>query len=315
MDTMNTMVSAVRASPHLRLAGVIVGLLLLIAAVVVVTRQRDMVFAALSSVQRADLWRLALLGAIITVHLSTSATMFFVLTQKYGRVPWFDMQMLIAGAALLNYLPLRPGLIGRIAYQKAAYNIAARDSIRIIVESLLLSAATGVWVLLCAAATLVVPVSFTLLCALMPALLLIGCATPARRWCLAGLLRTLEIALWALRYFLAFGLLGVDLTVEAAMIIGCMSLFANLVPFFSNGLGLREWGVGLLAPRLAHGQPAVTLELSMAAELLNRAMEIIVVLLFGGIALLWLMSRRRALSARHEAPPPASDDTSSRRNA
>ncbi|MCA9295942.1 MAG: hypothetical protein KC983_05480, partial [Phycisphaerales bacterium] len=214
----HAMITMVRTSPHLRRAGVIIGLLLLMAAVLVVARQRDLIVDALGSVERADLWRFALLGVFIIVHLSTSASVFHVLTRKYGHVPWFDMQMLIAAAALLNYLPLRPGLVGRIAYQKAAYNIPARDSIRIVVESLLFSAATAGWIVLCAAATFVLPLSFTTLCAFGPVLLLIGCATPARRWCLAGLLRIVEIALWAVRYDLAFSLLGVDLTVESAMI-------------------------------------------------------------------------------------------------
>ena len=45
----------------------------------------------------------------------------------------------------------------------------------------------------------------------------------------------------------------------------------------SNGLGLREWAVGLLAPFLA----GYSMEQGIAAELVNRAAEVVIVLVAG----------------------------------
>ncbi|MEM7227906.1 MAG: hypothetical protein AAF432_03740 [Planctomycetota bacterium] len=279
-----------------RHVGVAIGVLLLIAAIIAVARQRHDVFDALRLVDVGG--SAVLLLATVFVHLVASATVFHILTQKYGHVPFGDMVMLICGAALLNYLPLRAGLFGRIAYQKAVFNIRAADSVRVVVESLILSACTGVWVVIAALSARETAVSFPIMLWFGVVLLAIGIMTPARRWCLAGIVRYLEVGLWAVRYLLAFAALGIDLPLDAAMVIGCMSLVANLVPFFSNGLGLREWGVGLLTPLLVGSAVGVTLELGMTAELINRAAEIIAVSIAGGGALMLFASRHRGALRR-----------------
>ncbi|MHC4784997.1 MAG: hypothetical protein ACYTE6_03445, partial [Planctomycetota bacterium] len=74
----------------------------------------------------------------------------------------------------------------------------------------------------------------------------------------------------------------------------CLSVVPMLVPFVGNGLGLREWAVGLAAPLLT---PYV-LGLGLAAELLNRAAELVVIVILGlgGIAWLTLRARRNLKS-------------------
>ncbi len=62
-------------------------------------------------------------------------------------------------------------------------------------------------------------------------------------------------------------------------------MIATLVPFFSNGLGIREWAIGLAAPLLT----AYQLEHGLTAELVNRTGEIAVVLIAGFIGIAWLM--------------------------
>ena len=61
-------------------------------------------------------------------------------------------------------------------------------------------------------------------------------------------------------------------------------MIATMVPFVSNGIGLREWSIGLLAPLLAD----VTLERGLAAELVQRAAEIAVILPSGFLGTWWL---------------------------
>jgi len=290
-----------RQSTAVQAGGIALGTALLIAALLVVARQRDSVFAALSSVDRDEIGWLVLMAVLITAHISASATTFSILTVKYGRVPWRDMQLMIASAALLNYLPLRPGLVGRIAYQKAAYGLSAKDSVRIVAESLVLSGLAAAWIAMSAVVAWATPAPFPIVASLAPAVAVFGLRTAARRWCLAGLVRWVEILLWAARYLLAFRVLGIDLSFNAAQVVGCSSLFANLVPFVSNGLGLREWTVGLLAPALSSDAAAITLELSMTAELINRAMELVVVAIVGGLAMSWLVGRRRPVVTKDGA--------------
>jgi hypothetical protein len=57
-----------------------------------------------------------------------------------------------------------------------------------------------------------------------------------------------------------------------------------LVPIVGNGLGLREWAVGLAAPLLT---PYV-LGLGLAADLVNRATELVVILVLGLGGMAWL---------------------------
>ncbi len=68
----------------------------------------------------------------------------------------------------------------------------------------------------------------------------------------------------------------------------CVSVVAMLVPFVSNGLGIREWAIGLFAPFLGDS----TLEIGLTAELVNRAAEIVVVVVAGVAAIVWLRCRR-----------------------
>jgi len=70
-----------------------------------------------------------------------------------------------------------------------------------------------------------------------------------------------------------------------------VSILISLIPLVSNGLGIREWVVGLLAPVLT------TLELSwgVTAELINRAAELIVITIVGLLGTAWLLRHRRAI--------------------
>ena len=78
-------------------------------------------------------------------------------------------------------------------------------------------------------------------------------------------------------------------TVTVAPLTKSLPMIVTLVPFFSNGLGLREWAIGLAAPLLTVYQ----LEHGITAELVNRAGELIVVLIAGLVGIAYLTHLRR----------------------
>ena len=110
-------------------------------------------------------------------------------------------------------------------------------------------------------------------------------------------MRLLELLLIAARYHAAFALIGSPIDTATATTLACVSMIASMVPFLSNGLGLREWAVGLLAPLLA----ACDMTQAMTADLVNRAAELIVVSIAGLAGLGWLMQHRRTRKLKTES--------------
>jgi hypothetical protein len=208
-------------------------------------------------------------------------------------VPFGEMQALMASTTLANYLPLRPGLFGRIAYHKVCHGIRARDSLRTVVEAMGLSALSLMVALPALAIGAKVGAPLWVSLGAPP---LIGAAglfvASTRALSLAWLLRYTETMLTALRYHLAFQLVGTPVSAHTSVAIACVSMAASLVPFVSNGIGLREWAIGLLAPVLT----SYALEQGIVAELVNRAAEVAMILPTGliGAFVLWRRARSSA---------------------
>lgn len=290
---MNERARAIVSGRAGRIVGLVVGWLLVMAAIGLVVRQRSTLAEAWAALATPDPGLLALLAGAVVLNLVLSAAFLRVLITRYGRVGAGEMQALVAAATLLNFLPLRPGLFGRIAYHRAVNGIAAADTVKTIVQALVISVALAAYLGLAVvvAAQDVVP-------------LLVGVAVPVpmvgaglfvarwRRWAGAILLRHIELIVWAVRYHAAFALIGHPVSAEAALAFACVSAIANLVPFVSNGLGLREWAIGWLAPILT----AATLGLGVTAELVNRAVEIAIVAVAGLLGLAWLSRHARSLA-------------------
>jgi hypothetical protein len=273
-------------------AGLVVGLALLAAAIVTVAGERETITQALDAVQHPSLWRVGLLAVAVVANLVLSALTLSVLISRYGRVAAIEMQALVAASALLNFLPLRPGLFGRIAYHRAVNAIPAVATVKTVFQAAGLSMAVAAYLALALvvsrwlAMPLWVPVGLP-----VPLLAIALAIRPARVWVAAGLIRYLEVMVWALRYHLAFALLGSPIDPHSALAFSCLSLVAMLVPIVGNGLGLREWAVGLAAPLLT---PYV-LGLGLTADLVNRATELVVILLLGLGGMAWLTwNARRA---------------------
>ena len=274
----------------LRRLGLSLGAVLLVAAIILVARQHDVLARAFSAIRQPSAPHLLLLFACVLGNVVLTALMFSVLMSRYGKVRLIEMQALIGAATLLNFLPLRPGLFGRIAYHKTINHIPAADTAKTIGQAIALSLAVAGCLALCLVLSVQFHLTLWVLLALPFALLAFSTLVGSiRLWALAGLIRYVEVFVWAARYYAAFALIDYTISIEAALAFACLSMIATLVPFFSNGLGLREWAIGLAAPLLTMYQ----LEHGITAELVNRSGELIVVLIAGLVSIAWLTHLRR----------------------
>jgi hypothetical protein len=258
----------------------------------------------------------ALLAALPLVSWLLTTGVFVALFSARARVGAADMAALVGSSWLLNYLPLSPGLVARVAYQKGAMGIPVRTSARVVVESIVAGLAGGAVLLAeIAGGAKVLGVALpagaggVLLC--LGALGLLGACARGRvpvlaaAGLLAVLLKYVDTLAWSLRYWTIFGVLGVPVSASQAVAIALVAQVSMLVPGLGNGLGLREWTVGLLASSLpawwgageAGGWAAVggagpALALALAADLTLRVFEVgcaVVAGLWGGVRL----ARRR----------------------
>ena len=287
--------SGSRGRSWLRRLGLLLGAVLLVAAIIFVARQHDVLARAFSAIRQPSAPHLFLLVACVLGNVVLTALMFSVLMSRYGKVRLIEMQALIGAATLLNFLPLRPGLFGRIAYHKTINHIPAADTAKTIGHAIALSIAVAGCLALCLVVAAQFQLTLWVVLALPFAFLASGTMVGTIRiWALAGLIRYVEVFIWAARYYAAFALLDYTISIEAALAFACISMIATLVPFFSNGLGLREWAIGLAAPLLT---VAYQLEHGITAELVNRAGELIVVLIAGLLGLAYLTHLRRTSRA------------------
>lgn len=281
----------------------VVGVGLIVAAIVAIISQREVAERALDSLKepRLDLVLLLLGGVALNVVLA--AVVLHLLMSRYGRIGVVEMQALIAAVTLLNFLPLRPGFAGRMAYHKTVNGIAVRDSIRVSIQAALLG--VGVAAYLAVALTIIGATGGSIMLAVVPPAPLLALSAllwrnrPCSLWLVAGAIRFVEVMIWAGRYFAVFALIGSPVRFEAAIAFACLGTIANMVPLVSNGLGLREWGVGLASPWLGGLATAI----GLTADLVNRAAELLVALIVGsmGFLVLGMQHQRRRAATRQIA--------------
>lgn len=280
-----------------RLVGLIAGVLLVLAAIVYVAAHGASVREALAALSAPS--PAVVIGLLLAVlgNIVLTALLFSVLMSRYGKVGLFEMQALIGATTLLNYLPLRPGLFGRVAYHKLVNEIPIRATAQVVVISIALSVAVGLY----AAAAVYLARSFNLsiiwLYLPLPMIACAGVLARRTRYMAAALfLRSIDVLVWAVRYVLVFRLLDQAIGFDTALALACISMVATMVPFISNGLGLREWAVGLAAPLL---EISIVSPLALTADLVNRAAELVVVAVCGSLGMAMLSRRaRRAGVAR-----------------
>jgi hypothetical protein len=285
----------------LRRLGPALGFVLLAAALIMVWRQRETVVDALGALKNmtsADLMlHISVLIASVLGNVICTAAMFNLLMRRYGKVGWMEMQSLIAGSTLLNYVPLRPGLFGRVAYHRLYNGIAVTDSFKAILQAIALSSlCVAMLGAIVAASARFGWTVFSLVFVPLVAFLIVAAVTAMVQrarfvspLACAGAVRYLDLLITAVRYQIAFALIGSPIQFEQAAAFACVAVMATMVPFLSNGLGLREWAVGLAAPVLA----ATQLELAITADLLIRAAETLMIIPLGLIGIVFLAGLRR----------------------
>ncbi|MEM1444508.1 MAG: lysylphosphatidylglycerol synthase domain-containing protein [Planctomycetota bacterium] len=290
----------------LRVLGWIVGLAAFGAAVWFAGGQVDV-----SAIRQVPPATLALMAGLVLGNLVLSGLLFWAVHRALPAdrpIPPATMIGLVMGSALLNYLPaVRAGLFGRAAYLKKMHGVALRDSgwALLIVTAVTaggFATVAGPWLVL----RLSTPDWNTIPWLGWTASLLATLAlVPGLRFGLAGLLRSktgptshAAIAVWVAlrttdlaaataRLWLAFAALGSPITFAEALVLSAASLLVRLIGLTPNGLGLSEWTVTALAAALSPAESGV----AAAAALMDRAVEIVVVILTGGGSIAWLLRK------------------------
>lgn len=273
----------------LRLAAMVIGLLMLTGAIVLIVKQHDRIAPALQAMSHPSL------GTILILILSMLAGLFltglqFQLLMARHRIPAIEMQGLIAASALLNFLPLKAGLLGRIAYHQVSHGVHPMETAKVMI----LARVSGLVIIALTAGSLFLqdwtagPLwAWAIVPAAVPGWFIMPAAT--RTAGLVMLLKYMDLLLMAIRYRCAFHMMDQPIGFEICLALAAIGMLAGAIPFLSGGLGLREWMVGWLATILVM-LPAA-LEIGILADLVNRATELVVLIPVGGIALFWLRPR------------------------
>lgn len=285
--------------------GYVVGGLLVLAAIFAVWQKRQDVAEAFKELGNPDPAFIALLVVAVVINVLLTGVFFGTLLSRYGEVRMREMIAVLAAATLLNYLPMQPGLMARLAYHKAHNRILLRDSVKVQIQAIVISCLTAglifPLVLACGAAGISIVWAIVTLLLVQAGLLFVR---NLRLWMFAGITRLLELCAWSARYYAAFNLLGVKIDVNGSVAIACISMAVTLIPMFSNGLGIREWAVGATSPYIT----ASKLTFGLSAELINRAAEVIVVTICGLVAFAWLTHHHlRLRTTTDEVDTPGHD--------
>jgi hypothetical protein len=312
-------------------AGFGIGLLLLGACIYALARDPESLRCAAASLTRAPAWAYVLLLVLPALNwLLTSELSYTLMLPREGETyvaptrP--EMIELIGAAWLANYIPVRPGLFGRIAYHRAVNKIPLART----VHALILTIACG----LMAVVTLLItarlipagtPDGVTAVAVVMPGALLAVLARLAAKvrvsWSHildACGLRYADMLVWTGRYALVFYLVGQPLDLRSAVALAAVSQAAMLVPFVGNGLGVREAAIAVLGAALpawySSGEP-LDRSLAIAAEVVNRAGEVLAACIIGSSCGVRLARRLRGISGNlsgnpsHEVSSNAGDRT------
>jgi hypothetical protein len=284
----------------------VIGLVVLAAAVWAVVSQRETFESAWTSLRATPAWMIVALAALPAANLVVTAGVLTLLIRRHGRVGMGEMTALVASAWLLNYLPLRPGLIGRVTYHKVVHGIGVKASVGVQLEAIACGGAALAMLLIAGAAVARIDAHDALLaCVVLAPGLVVGAVSAAwsgrrRERGLAVTLRYLDMLLWVARYLLVFRAIGVPVSFVQAAGAAAVSQAVLLVPIVGNGLGLREWAVGAVSAAMpvAERGVRVTIAMGLAADLVNRALEVLAAVPLGLLGAAYLSGRiRRARSA------------------
>lgn len=296
-----------RAKRRRKVVGFAVGVVLLLGAAWVLYAHAGAVEGAWASARSAPWWLASLALLLPLCNWLLISLSFWTMMRRHGRIGYVEMSEAIGGAWLLNYLPLRAGMVGRVAYHRAVNRISVADSLRVMVFNMALGAVAVLAVLGIAAAMGRTATGAQWGLALMgPLLGIAGSRVVLARRGKAFvadvlLIRYLDMMVWVARYAVVFAIVGAPISLPGAVAVAAACQAALIVPFIGNGLGLREWAVGLTAAALPAGALSVSGELTTAtgllADVVNRAAELAVAVPLGQWCLWRLGGRMRGVRA------------------
>ncbi len=296
--------------------GFVVGIFLLAGAAAYLVADPEQLKSFASNIRHAPLWATAvvLVGPILNwlfVGLCLHA-----LVRRHGVVGRAEMLALVGSAWLLNHLPMRPGLVGRIGYHAKVNNIRVRDTIEASIWSMIHTAiantiALGLMVMMPSDTPLGVLVLVLMIPIGVFAIISgFGFMHSAKfGYLMLGLVfRNGDLLVWMIRYAAAFAMLGITITPVQIALITAASQIAQMIPITGSGFGFREWGVGFTAKMTSSGA-AITMRMAIGADVINRIAETIIVIPLGLICSGIVAKRFAAWSdANAESPEDESAD-------
>ncbi len=293
-------INELRQRKVLRLAGVLFGVGCFVGALYFAAREREEFAAALQALR--DPPPLVVVAVLVSIALGAvlTAALFHILMRRYAAIPFAEMLALMTATACANYLPLKPGFVGRVAYHRIRHGIRATHTLRTIVEAIGLSGTVASLFLasLFVLRAIGIPGEFAMMA---PSLLAIaGIAPRLRTLSLALLVRQAEFALLTFRYWAVFRLVGAPIDLDAAIVLASVNAIATLIPLVSNGLGVREWLTGLITPLVSPD----TFAEGVIAELVHRVAEIAVITPLGILSIAGLARyvRKHPMTAVTDTP-------------
>lgn len=271
--------------------------------------------------QNANAVQIIIMLACVLASVIINGYIFWALLKPFQSdkpVPLITMTKLIAATSLLNYLPMRAGLVGRAAYLRQYHNIPYRVSVLMLfiaagftVCSFTIILFLNIWrtrfdlpylisiLTLVLILTLLAPRLITFATSRFPGLNTINLdwfksLSPTRYaniylWLWA---RILDAFCNAVRLYVAAQILDIDLNFLQSLTFAVAGMFVTLVTPLPNGLGLRELLYGLLGSIGIEGQSISETHLTLA--LIDRVIEAAVFVTTGLLSMGILHQRVKA---------------------
>lgn len=289
-------------SSMIRRVGFVAGVILLCAAAVYLVANPQELQSFLDEMKHAPAWAIAivLLGPILNWVFVSQCL--WALNRRHGEIARSEMLALVGSAWLLNHLPMRPGLVGRIGYHAKVNQIRVRDAVEASVWSLILAIIANVvglgLALLIRPGVGIAQITLILsapILAMVIAAMLAETKSDQLGLMIRGLMwRYADLLVWMLRYAAAFAMLGIEITPVQIVLITAVSQAAQVIPITGGGLGFREWGVGVAAT-MSKGTAIIDMRTAIGADLINRVAETIIVIPLGLVCTTIVTRRFRAV--------------------
>ncbi len=308
-EPLTTTVRLKRLASRRNIIGFAIGVVLLAVAVWVAGSHEQALSDAWTKARSAPWWLVGLALLLPALNWIATSIVFIILNRRYAKVTGSEMHALIGAAWMLNYLPMRPGMFGRMAWHRKYHGITIPQSAKVIGWSMLASAIAFAGLLVPAlvfeqtrsdawTAAAAAAVGFGGLAGL--ALVTRDGNDLTQRLWAASVVRYVDAIVWAARYATVFALVGRPISPGEAVALAIVSQAAMTIPLAGNGLGLREWAIGALAavlPSEAFGGRGMDgAAVGVATDLVHRGLEVVTALAVSSVCMVWLerIRRRRA---------------------